>query len=644
MSSNKDKFSEPGGFNNWVVAAKRIKIHEQSENHRNCVLDACTRRSELACIDKALEQQIRDEKQYWKNVLRRVVAVIKFLAQRGMPFRGDDELIGSVHNGNFLGLMELLAQFDPFLENHLKEYGNAGRGIPSYISSTIVEELIQLMADKVRATILSELKEAKYFSVSVDSTPDLSHVDQLTVIVRYLLRGQAVERFLTFLQLGSHKGDNLASNLLLYFQSETIDFMDCRGQSYDNASNMSGRYNGMQAKLRAVNPLAFYIPCTAHSLNLVGLSAVDCCIDAVSFFGFVQELYTFFSASTHRWSVLIDRLGPKGLTIKPLSETRWSARADAVKALCAGYDEVKSALQKIGSDDQQNGTTRHEANCLATSMDTLETAFLSDFWNRVLSRYNETSIKLQSSTCDLKLAIDLLQSLLAFTDDLRNRFDDIERRAIDISGHSEYLSATARRRKRPKQSDDGQAADTVLQGKDKFRIETFIVIINQLQSSLQVRTDAYKEVRDVFKVITDFNELDADHIREYAISMANTYSSDLQSGEFPDEMIQFANFAKSRGCTTPSSLATLLYTEDLHSTFPNAAIAIRMYMSLMVSNCSGERSFSKMALIKNKLRSTMSDKRLTALELLSIENDVLDSVSFTDVMEQFAAAKSRKCL
>ena len=75
---------------------------------------------------------------------------------------------------------------------------------------------------------------------------------------------------------------------------------------------------------------------------------------------------------------------------------------------------------------------------------------------------------LQSSTCDLKLAIDLLRSLLAFTDDLRNRFDDIERRATNISANSEYLSVTARRRKRPRQSDDGQAADIVLQGKDKF--------------------------------------------------------------------------------------------------------------------------------------------------------------------------------
>jgi len=577
-------------------------------------------------------------------VLRRVVAVIRFLAQRGMPFRGDDEIIGSKHNGNFLGLIELIAQFDPFLQNHLIKYGNAGRGIPSYLSSTIVEEFIQLMADTVRDTIVSEIAQAKYFSVSVDSTPDLSHVDQLTVIVRYLLDGEPVERFLTFLQLESHKGEALASDLLRYFENECINFDDCRGQSYDNASNMSGRYTGMQAILRSVNPLAFYIPCMTHSLNLVGESAVDCCVDAVSFFGFVQSLYTFFSASTHRWSVLKECLGERGLVVKSLSDTRWSARADAVKALCVGYEAIKSALLNIGTDDQQNGTTRHDANCLAGSMDTLETALMSVLWNAVLTRYNETSIKLQSSTCDLKLAVDLLESLHTFTDDIRDRFDEYEAKAIQVSDRSDYMSTVARTRKRTRHFDEVQGTAVVLQGRDKFRIETFLVIVNQLQAALRSRINAYADVRKVFQVVTDFKDLSNDEIRQLALTMSDTYSSDLQSDAFPDEMVQFVEFTKSRGCSTPADMAMLIHTHDLHSTFPNVSIALRIFMCLMVSNCSGERSFSKMALIKNKLRSTMTDKRLSALELLSVESDVLDRVSFVDIVDKFSTAKSRKCL
>ena len=88
------------------------------------------------------------------------------------------------------------------------------------------------------------------------------------------------------------------------------------------------------------------------------------------------------------------------------------------------------------------------------------------------------------------------------------------------------VSVTAQRRKRTLRFDDLQAADTVLQGKDKFRIEIFTVVINLLICSFKRRLDAYTKVREVFKVVTDFNDIDAHQIREYAVSMTNPYSGD----------------------------------------------------------------------------------------------------------------------
>ena len=81
----------------------------------------------------------------------------------------------------------------------------------------------------------------------MDSTPDISHTDQLTVIIRYvnMTTYEPVERFWTFVQISSHTGQNLA-DCLQYLSEHNIHFAHCRGQTYDNASNMSGRYNGMQ--------------------------------------------------------------------------------------------------------------------------------------------------------------------------------------------------------------------------------------------------------------------------------------------------------------------------------------------------------------------------------------------------------------
>ena len=82
--------------------------------------------------------------------------------------------------------------------------------------------------------------------------------------------------------------------------------------------------------------------------------------------------------------------------------------------------------------------------------------------------------------------------------------------------------------------------------------------------------------------------------------------------------------------------------KNLETVFPNTVIAFRIYPSLMISNCSGERSFSKLKLIKNQLRSCMTQKRLNNLVLLSIENGLLRSIDMLSVINEFALKKSRK--
>lgn len=59
-------------------------------------------------------KQVELERKYWRDVLQRAVEVIKFLAERGLPFRGDDEVFRSANNDNYMGVIELIAKFDPF--------------------------------------------------------------------------------------------------------------------------------------------------------------------------------------------------------------------------------------------------------------------------------------------------------------------------------------------------------------------------------------------------------------------------------------------------------------------------------------------------------------------------------------------------
>ena len=57
----------------------------------------------------------------------------------------------------------------------------------SYLSKTICEKFIIVMGDVLLEHIKREIKEAKYWGLIIDSTPDVSHADQLSVIFWYHL-------------------------------------------------------------------------------------------------------------------------------------------------------------------------------------------------------------------------------------------------------------------------------------------------------------------------------------------------------------------------------------------------------------------------------------------------------------------------
>lgn len=191
-----------------------------------------------------------------------------------------------------MGVLEVISEFDPFLKAHIEKYGNAGKGTPSYLSSTTCLEFIELMGEQVLAEIISQIKVAKYFSISVDSTPDVTHTDQLTFIMRHVTPdGCITVRFIKFLPIQGHTGESLCQSVLGVLQDMGIDIGNCRGQCYDNAANMSGVYSGLQARIKQVNPLVEWVPCTAHTLNLVGVNSVNCCLETEEFFNLVQTLF-----------------------------------------------------------------------------------------------------------------------------------------------------------------------------------------------------------------------------------------------------------------------------------------------------------------------------------------------------------------
>ena len=76
--------------------------------------------------------------------------------------------------------------------------------------------------------------------------------------------------------------------------------------------------------------------------------------------------------------------------------------------------------------------------------------------------------------------------------------------------------------------------------------------------------------------------------------------------------------------------------------YSNLSIALDLLLTLAVSVASGERSFSALKLIKNYMRSTMGQERLTGLALTSMERDVRRSLDMEDIVVAFAEANAHK--
>ena len=163
------------------------------------------------------------------------------------------------------------------------------------MSHFITEEVISLLASEFKGNILSSVLNAKYHYIIADSTPDMSHIKQLTLLVRHFENRKPVRRYVRFISIKSHKSESL---ILSSISTLGLDINMCRGQSYDNASNMSGKYSGVQARVFEINRCAPYVPraVSAHSLTLEGTSAAESCKAAVLFCSIVAEIYRFFAA------------------------------------------------------------------------------------------------------------------------------------------------------------------------------------------------------------------------------------------------------------------------------------------------------------------------------------------------------------
>ena len=234
---------------------KKLTEHENSASHVECFLQMNSTLRHLNCqtgIGFLLERQLSRQVEKWQSILKHILHVVLFLGERGLAFRGSIECIGDSRNGNFLGLLELLAKFDSLLMSHLTKVKisqeTGVRMEAHYLSPESQNEFIDACGKLVQQKIIAEVLSAKYYSIIVDATLDSAHIEQTTFLLRFVKNVDGVweiqERFLLFADCNKKKGIDIANLILKILADHNLSISNCRGQGYDNGSNMSGCYNG----------------------------------------------------------------------------------------------------------------------------------------------------------------------------------------------------------------------------------------------------------------------------------------------------------------------------------------------------------------------------------------------------------------
>ena len=113
--------------------------------------------------------------------------------------------------------------------------------------------------------------------------------------------------------------------IILCFPIENV-----RGQSYDGASNMSDRYNGVQALICQEQPLAYYTHCTAHRVNLVAqyVSEPECIRSILTIVNEIGQLYSNSIKFRNTFTYC---------KLKTLCQTRWTIRKVAIQHILKYY-------------------------------------------------------------------------------------------------------------------------------------------------------------------------------------------------------------------------------------------------------------------------------------------------------------------
>lgn len=189
----------------WKNAVKLFDDHEKTKSHRSSVIALLNREKAKINIFNQVVVQHSIEVSRNRQNLAIIIEIIIHLAKLGAPFRGHREDKFAKNQGYFQAQCGLISKYVPSFDKFLKT------STFTYTHHDVQNELISLIASKVRNTISVDMIENGYYwSLIADETTDITSMEQMTFVVRYTDSSlQIQERFFGFWETPDTKSKTL---------------------------------------------------------------------------------------------------------------------------------------------------------------------------------------------------------------------------------------------------------------------------------------------------------------------------------------------------------------------------------------------------------------------------------------------------
>ncbi|XP_041638517.1 zinc finger MYM-type protein 1 [Cheilinus undulatus] len=220
-------FTSDRGYKNGKKAMLKDRgfaSHAKCEAHINVMLAW----KKQVIFDVLIVTRAQKKTEENRDYIKSVAEVLLSTATLNITQRGHKETVDSGNKGNFVAILEVLGNHDLVMKKKLKTV-NA-----KYTSNQSENELLDTLAEMVRSTIISEVKESQVFALMTDETKDAKKKEQISLVLRYYYRGTVKGSFLHFKAAEHLNAAGLANKIIHILEKYGLEYRDnLGGQVYD---------------------------------------------------------------------------------------------------------------------------------------------------------------------------------------------------------------------------------------------------------------------------------------------------------------------------------------------------------------------------------------------------------------------------